>query len=113
MLEHDRFEEFASLEAIGELSPEEQEEFLRHKITCPKCREIVAETSSLAATAFLIPSIISFVNNRHLVAKTDTITKAASTVDFPALFGPTSTLKWRSGSENFLNALKFRNSTLT
>jgi hypothetical protein len=53
VLEHDRFEEFASLEAIGELSPEEQEEFLRHKITCPQCREIVAETSSLAAAAFL------------------------------------------------------------
>jgi len=54
VLEHDRFEEFASLEAIGELSPEEQEEFLRHKITCPQCREIFAETSSLAATAFLV-----------------------------------------------------------
>jgi hypothetical protein len=54
VLEHDRFEEFASLAAIGELSPEEQEEFLRHKITCPQCREIVAETNSLAATAFLV-----------------------------------------------------------
>jgi hypothetical protein len=53
VLEHDRFEEFASLAAIGELSPEEHKEFLRHKITCPQCREIVAETSSLAATAFL------------------------------------------------------------
>ena len=53
MLEHDRFEEFAALEAIGELSPEEHEEFLRHKITCPQCREIVAETSSLAAAAYL------------------------------------------------------------
>jgi hypothetical protein len=53
VLEHDRFEEFASLEAIGELSPEEQEEFLRHKITCPQCREIVAESSSVAAAAFL------------------------------------------------------------
>ena len=56
MLEHDRFEEFASLAAIGELSPEEQEEFLRHKITCPQCREIVAETSSLAAAAFIAGS---------------------------------------------------------
>jgi hypothetical protein len=54
VLEHDRFEEFASLETIGELSPEEQKEFLRHKITCPQCREIVAETSSLAAAAFLV-----------------------------------------------------------
>ena len=53
MLEHDRFEEFASLAAIGELSPEEQEEFLRHQRTCPQCREIVAESSSVAATAFL------------------------------------------------------------
>ena len=53
MLEHDRFEEFASLEAIGELSPEEQEEFLLHKTTCPQCREIVAESSSVAASAFL------------------------------------------------------------
>jgi anti-sigma factor RsiW len=53
VLEHDRFEEFASLAAIGELSPEEHEEFLRHQKTCPQCREIVAETSSLAAAAFL------------------------------------------------------------
>ena len=53
MLEHDRFEEFASLAAIGELSPEEREEFLRHQKTCAQCREVVAETSSLAATAFL------------------------------------------------------------
>jgi hypothetical protein len=53
VLEHDRFEEFASLAAIGELSPEEHEEFLRHQKTCAKCREVVAETSSLAATAFL------------------------------------------------------------
>jgi hypothetical protein len=53
VLEHDRFEEFASLSAIGELSPEEHEEFLRHQKTCAQCREVVAETSSLAATAFL------------------------------------------------------------
>jgi hypothetical protein len=56
VLEHDRFEEFASLAAIGELSQEEQAEFLRHKKTCPQCREIVAETSSLAVTAFLAGS---------------------------------------------------------
>jgi hypothetical protein len=54
VLEHDRFEEFASLEAIGELSPEEHEEFLGHQKTCARCRELVAETSSLAAAAFLI-----------------------------------------------------------
>jgi hypothetical protein len=53
VLEHDRFEEFASLAAIGELSPEEQEEFLHHQKTCGQCREVVAETSSLASTAFL------------------------------------------------------------
>jgi hypothetical protein len=53
VLEHDRFEEFASLAAIGELSPQEHEEFLRHKITCPQCREILAQTSSLATAAFL------------------------------------------------------------
>jgi hypothetical protein len=53
VLEHDRFEEFASLAAIGELSPEERQEFLRHQKTCAQCREVVAETSSLAATAFL------------------------------------------------------------
>jgi anti-sigma factor RsiW len=53
VLEHDRFEELASLEAIGELSPEEHEEFLRHKKTCQQCRELVAQTTSLATTAFL------------------------------------------------------------
>jgi hypothetical protein len=53
VLEHDRFEELASLAAIGELSPEEREEFLRHEKTCAQCREVVAETSSLASTAFL------------------------------------------------------------
>jgi anti-sigma factor RsiW len=54
--EHDRFEELASLEAIGELSPEEHEEFQRHKDTCPECREIVAKTTSLATAAFLAGS---------------------------------------------------------
>ena len=53
MLEHDRFEEFASLAAIGELSPEEREEFLRHQKTCAQCRQIVAETSAVAGAAFL------------------------------------------------------------
>jgi hypothetical protein len=53
VLEHDRFEEFASLDAIGELSPEEREEFLRHQKTCAQCRQVVAEISSLAATVFL------------------------------------------------------------
>src|SRR5216684_8426335 len=54
--EHERFEELASLAAIGELSPEEHEEFQRHKDTCPECREIVAETTSLATAAFLAGS---------------------------------------------------------
>ena len=56
MSEHDRFEELASLAAIGELSPEEHEEFLRHKETCPRCRDIVMETSSVATVAFLAGS---------------------------------------------------------
>jgi anti-sigma factor RsiW len=54
--EHDRFEELATLAAIGELSPEEYEEFLRHKDTCPQCREVIAETSSIATAAFLAGS---------------------------------------------------------
>jgi hypothetical protein len=53
LLEHERFEELATLAAMGELSPEEQEEFLRHKQSCSRCREIVAEISSVAAAAFL------------------------------------------------------------
>ena len=69
MLEHDRFEEFASLEAIGELSPEEREEFLRHQKTCAQCREVVAETSSLASVAFLAGSPheedVALVGERH------------------------------------------------
>jgi hypothetical protein len=51
--EHDRFEELATLAAIGELSREEHEEFLRHQESCAKCREIVAETTSLATAAFV------------------------------------------------------------
>jgi hypothetical protein len=54
--EHDRFEELASLAAIGELSGDEHEEFLRHKETCPQCREILAETRSVATSAFLAGS---------------------------------------------------------
>jgi hypothetical protein len=54
--EHERFEELASLAAIGELSHEEHEEFLRHKETCPQCRKILAETSSVATAAFLAAS---------------------------------------------------------
>ncbi len=53
MSEHDRFEELASLAAIGELSPDEFEEFRRHKDNCPKCREVFAQTTSVATTAFL------------------------------------------------------------
>jgi hypothetical protein len=56
LLEHDRFEELASLAAIGELSPEEHEEFQRHKDTCPQCRELIADTTSLATAAFLAGS---------------------------------------------------------
>jgi hypothetical protein len=71
--EHERFEELASLAAIGELSPEENEEFLRHKQSCSKCREIVAEASSVAAATFLAggsrdedPAV---ENNRHRRAR--------------------------------------------
>jgi hypothetical protein len=56
LLEHDRFRELASLAAIGELSPEEHEEFQRHKDTCPQCRALIAETTSLATAAFLAGS---------------------------------------------------------
>lgn len=56
MLEHDRFEELASLAAIGELSPDESEEFRRHKDNCPKCREVFAQATSVATTAFLAGS---------------------------------------------------------
>lgn len=54
MFEHERFEELASLAAIGELSPEEHEEFLRHKPSCSQCRKIAGETSSVAAVAFVV-----------------------------------------------------------
>lgn len=60
MLEHDRFEELAFLAAIGELSPEEHEEFERHKDTCPECSETFAQTTSVAATAFLAGSAITW-----------------------------------------------------
>jgi hypothetical protein len=56
LLEHDRFEELASLAAIGELSPDEFEEFRRHKDNCSKCREVFAQTTSVATTAFLAGS---------------------------------------------------------
>jgi hypothetical protein len=56
VFEHDRFEELASLAAIGELSPEEHEEFLVHQKTCPQCREIVAGTETVASAAFLAGS---------------------------------------------------------
>ncbi len=56
MSEHERFEELASLAAIGELDPEEQEEFLRHRETCLTCAQIVAETRSVATAAFLAGS---------------------------------------------------------
>jgi hypothetical protein len=71
--EHERYEELASLAAIGELSLEENEEFLRHKQSCSRCREIVAETSSVAAATFLAagskdedPAV---ENNRHRRAR--------------------------------------------
>ena len=56
MSEHERFEELASLAAIGELEPEEQEEFLRHQETCLTCAQVVVETRSVATAAFLAGS---------------------------------------------------------
>jgi hypothetical protein len=53
VFEHDRFEELASLAAIGELSPAEFEEFERHKRSCSECRRIVTAISSVASAAFL------------------------------------------------------------
>jgi hypothetical protein len=53
LLEHERFEELASLAAIGELSGDEHGEFVRHLETCGQCREIIAATSSMAGAAFL------------------------------------------------------------
>jgi hypothetical protein len=54
--EHERFEELASLAAVGELSSNEMEEFLCHKQTCRKCAEIESATASLATAAFLAGS---------------------------------------------------------
>jgi hypothetical protein len=51
--EHERFEELASLAAIGELSGDEHQEFACHLETCGQCREILAATSSMAGAAFL------------------------------------------------------------
>jgi hypothetical protein len=51
--EHERFEELASLAAIGELSDDEHGEFVRHLETCGKCREIIATTRSIAGAASL------------------------------------------------------------
>jgi len=56
VFEHDRFDELASLAAIGELSAAELEEFERHKQTCQDCRETVAATRTLASAAFLAGS---------------------------------------------------------
>ena len=56
MIDHERFEELATLAAIGELSVEEHDELLCHAASCSKCDEIVAETSSVAALAFLAGS---------------------------------------------------------
>lgn len=56
MFEHDRFEELASLAAIRELSPEEQEQFEQHREVCPQCRLLFDETSAVAAGLFLAGS---------------------------------------------------------
>src|SRR5258706_26269 len=46
-------EQHASLPGIGALPTDEPEALLRKKQTWPKCRELGAETSGVAATAFL------------------------------------------------------------
>jgi hypothetical protein len=73
LLEHERFEELASLAAIGELSPEEHEKFLRHKKSCSKCREAVVKTSAVAAVAFLAGGLsdedAALENARHKRAR--------------------------------------------
>jgi hypothetical protein len=51
--DHERFEELAFLDAIGELTLSEREEFQSHKQSCSSCRALVAQTSSLAAVAFM------------------------------------------------------------
>jgi hypothetical protein len=56
VLNHDRFDELASLAAIGELSPAEHEEFEQHKKTCTQCQGAVAETTSVATAVFLAGS---------------------------------------------------------
>jgi hypothetical protein len=52
VFEHDRFEEFAHLEAIGELEGAERDDFLLHRESCPECRRIVTEARDVAAFAF-------------------------------------------------------------
>jgi TolA-binding protein len=56
VFEHDRFEQFAHLEAIGELEGKEREEFLLHRKTCAECCTIVAEARDVAVFAFVAGS---------------------------------------------------------
>lgn len=56
--EHERFEELASLAAVGELSRPEHEEFLRHIDSCDSCRKIYRDSTAVAEAAFLVGSAI-------------------------------------------------------
>jgi archaellum component FlaC len=53
MFDHERYEELASLAAVGELLPEEHEEFVRHRQSCNVCGKMVAEIGSISAATFL------------------------------------------------------------
>jgi hypothetical protein len=73
LLEHERFEELASLAAIGELSEDEHQEFDRHLEACGQCREIIAASSSMAGAAFLAGAPVEedpiVGNDRHRRAR--------------------------------------------
>jgi archaellum component FlaC len=53
MFDHGRYEELASLAAVGELLPEEYKEFVGHRQSCSVCGNMVAEIGSISAATFL------------------------------------------------------------
>jgi archaellum component FlaC len=53
MFDHGRYEELASLAAVGELLPEEYKEFVGHRQSCSVCGNMVAEIGSVSAATFL------------------------------------------------------------
>jgi hypothetical protein len=56
--EHERFEEFASLAPLGELSQGEYEEFLTHLNGCNQCRKTYGDGRAVAEAAFVVGSSI-------------------------------------------------------